>query len=121
MKNNRLLMIAIAILGLSSCVQKSRKKTIVVKLNLEGIKNIQTVGIRGSEKPLSWDYDIGLKPIAKDSLYVATFSLVTGYKFTEAKFTVNGQFEQHLKDNRKIIFSDKDTTFYEASFDMEKK
>lgn len=121
MKNNKLLIITIAILSFSSCVQKSSKNTIVVKLNVEGMKNIQSVGIRGNEKPLSWDYDMELKPIIKDTLYVATFSLVTGYKFTEAKFTVNGQFELNERDNRKIMFSDKDTTIYEAKFDVPKK
>ncbi len=110
-----------AILSFSSCVQKSSKKTIIVKLNVEGMKNIQAVGIRGNEKPLSWDYDMELKPVIKDTLYAATFSLVTGYKFTEVKFTVNGQFELNEKDNRKIMFSDKDTTVYEAKFDVSKK
>jgi hypothetical protein len=121
MKNNTLLIITIAVLTLTSCLQKSSKKTIIVKLNVEGIKNIQTVGIRGNEKPLSWDYDMELKPIIKDSLYLATFSLVTGYKFTEAKFTVNGQFELKEKNNRKILFSDKDTTVFEAKFDVPEK
>ena len=121
MKNNRLLIISIAILSFTSCVQKSSKKTIIIKLNVEGIKNVQAVGIRGNENPLSWDYDMELKPIIKDTLYTATFSLVTGYKFTEVKFTVNGQFELNEKDNRKILFSNKDTTFYEAKFDVPKK
>jgi hypothetical protein len=121
MKNKKLLIITMAILSFSSCVQKSSKKTIIVKLNVEGMKNIQAVGIRGNEKPLSWDYDMELKPVIKDTLYAATFSLVTGYKFTEVKFTVNGQFELNEKDNRKIMFSDKDTTVYEAKFDVSKK
>ena len=121
MKKNKLIIITISILTLICCVQKSSKKTIIVKLNVEGIKNIQAVGIRGNEKPLSWDYDMELKPMIRDTLYVATFSLVTGYKFTEAKFTVNGQFELNEKNNRKIMFSDKDTTVYEAKFDVEKK
>lgn len=121
MKKNKLLLITIAILVFAGCVQKSGKKTIIVNLNVEGIKNIQTVGIRGNEKPLSWDYDMELKPVIKDTLYTATFSMVTGYKFTEAKFTVNGQFELNDKDNRRIIFSDKDTTVYEAKFDAIKK
>lgn len=121
MNKNKLLAIAMPILTLICCVQKSSTKTIIVKLNVEGIKNIQTVGIRGNNKPLSWDYDMELKPVIKDTLYVATFSLVTGYKFTEAKFTVNGQFELNEKDNRKILFSDTDTTVYEAKFDVENR
>ena len=114
------LFVIIAIIGFSSCVQKSSKKTIVVKLNVEAIKNIQVVGIRGEEKPLSWNNDLELQPIIKDSLYTATFSLVTGYTFTEVKFTINGEFELNEKDNRKIILSDKDTTYYTAKFDVVK-
>jgi hypothetical protein len=121
MKINKYTIIFLSLLALTSCVQKSNKKTVVLKLNVQGIRNIQSVGIRGNEKPLSWNYDMELKPIIKDTLYTATFSLVTGYKFTEAKFTVNGQFELNEKDNRKIMFSSKDTTVYEAKFDVPKK
>jgi putative oxidoreductase len=100
------------------CVQKSAKKTVIVKLDVRGIENIQTVGIRGSDKPLNWDYDYELKPLVKDSIYIGTFSLITGYKFMESKFTVNGQFEEKLNSNRKIVFSENDTTFYNARFDV---
>jgi PBP1b-binding outer membrane lipoprotein LpoB len=118
MKNNKLLLATIILFFFTGCVQKSSKKTVLLKLNVEGLKDIRTVGIRGSQKPLSWDYDLELKPIVKDTLYTATFSLVTGYKFTEVKFTVNGQFELNEKDNRKIMFSEADTTVYEAKFDI---
>ena len=119
MKRNSIIILAL-IFSLASCVQKSSKKTIIVRLNVESLKGIQAVGIRGSEKPLSWDYDMELKPIKKDTLYEAYFSLITGYKFTEAKFIVNGQFELNEKPNRKIMFSEKDTTVYEAKFNVEK-
>lgn len=121
MKKYSLLSISILLFGLLSCVQKSGKKTIIVKLNVEGIENIQSVGMRGSEKPLSWDYDLELKPIIKDKIYTTSFSLITGYKFTEAKFTVNGQFELNDKNNRRIVFSNTDTTVYEATYNVEKK
>ncbi|MBK8843811.1 MAG: hypothetical protein IPO33_13700 [Saprospiraceae bacterium] len=109
------------ILALSSCVQKSSQKTIIVKLDVGSLDSVQTVGIRGEDKPLSWDYDMELKPAVKDSLYTVVFSLVTGYKFTEVKFTVNGQFELQEKDNRRIFFTDLDTTIYEAIFDINSK
>ncbi len=121
MKINSLIITIILLFAFTSCVQKSSKKIIIVKLNVAGIKDIQTVGIRGKEKPLSWKSDMELKPIIKDSLYTATFSLVTGYKFTEAKFSINGQLEFKDKENRKIVFSEKDTTIYEAKFDVVRK
>jgi putative oxidoreductase len=97
-------------------VQKASVKTIIVKLNVQDVTDIQTVGIRGNDKPLSWDYDLKLTPIVKDTLYTATFSTITGYKFTEAKFTVNGAFELIDQENRRIVFSEGDTTVYEAKF-----
>ena len=118
MKINKLASIIILIFTLTSCVQKSSKKTVIVKLNVEGVKGIQNVGIRGSEKPLSWKKDLELKAIKKDTLYEASFSLVTGYKFAEVKFSVNGQIELKEKSNRKIVFDSKDTTIYEAKFEV---
>jgi putative oxidoreductase len=105
----------------SSCVQPSAKKTIIARLNVAGKKDIQSVGLRGSEKPLSWDYDLALTPIIKDSLYEVSFSLVTGYKFTEGKFTINGDFELKDQGNRRIVFGAGDTTIYEAVFDVAKR
>lgn len=121
MKKFNLFISFVLLFGLLSCVQKSSNKTIIVKLKVEGINNIQSVGMRGSEKPLNWDYDLELKPIINDKLYTTTFSLITGYKFTEAKFTVNGQFELNDKNNRRIVFSNRDTIVYQATFDIERK
>jgi hypothetical protein len=47
--------IAIAlILSLAvSCVQKTKKQTIILNLDVSKIKNIKTVGVRGEEQPLS--------------------------------------------------------------------
>jgi hypothetical protein len=120
MEKYKLLIFTLLTLCFASCVQKSSKKTVIVKLNVVGLKDIKSVGIRGSQKPLSWENDLELKPIIKDSLYEASFSLITGYKFTEGKFTVNGNFELNDKDNRRIIFSENDTTIYEAKFDVAK-
>lgn len=118
MKIIKHIIIFLSFIFLVSCVQKSSKKTVILKLNVQDIKNIQSVGIRGNDKPLSWNYDFELKPIIKDTLYGATFSVNTGYKFTEAKFTVNGQFELNEKSNRRIFFSENDTTIYKAKFDV---
>ena len=38
---------------LTSCVQKSYKKTVVFTLDASEIKNIKKVGLRGNDKPLS--------------------------------------------------------------------
>jgi hypothetical protein len=101
----------------ASCVQKSSRKTVIVRLNVAGQKDLKSVGIRGNEKPLSWDYNKELVSVIKDTLYTDTFSFITGYKFTEVKFTVNDKFELNDKPNRKIAFEKGDTTIYQAKFD----
>ena len=107
-------------LTLSSCVQKSYDRTVVLMLDVSGIKDIKSVGIRGNEKPFSWDYDTEMEVFKKDSLYKKTFTIKTGYLFTELKFTVNGDFELKEKDNRKIYFNQAGTTIYNAKFDVVK-
>jgi putative oxidoreductase len=120
MSINYIISVLALMLSIVSCVQKSSVKTVVVRLNVAGQKNIQEVGVRGQGKPLSWQQDMELTPIVKDSLYHATFSVLTGYKFVEAKFTINGQFELQDADNRKIEFGAGDTTLYEATFGVAK-
>jgi hypothetical protein len=104
--------------ALNACVQPSSKKTVIVYLNVAGNSTINTAGIRGGQKPLMWDNDLELQVVKKDTLYSAIFSLVTGYKFIEAKFTINGQFELNDYPNRKIIFEDGDTTVFNAKYNQ---
>jgi hypothetical protein len=100
----------------TSCVQKSYKRTVVFTLDASEIKEVKKVGIRGNDKPLSWDYDKEIKISPKDSLYKVTTTFETGYKFTEVKFVINDNFEFQNEDNRRVIFSEKDTTFFKAKF-----
>ena len=120
MKKYSIILLSLLIVSASSCVQKAYKKTVVVTLTVQNIKDIKTVGIRGNGKPLSWDSDFEMKTIVKDSLYTATATTVTGYKFAEIKFTVNGDFELKEQPNRRVVFSDKDTTYYNAVFNTNK-
>lgn len=119
MKKYQLIIMAVLFWSASSCVQKSYKKTIVIKLIVNHIKDIKTVGIRGNGKPLSWDKDFALKPLVKDSLYTVTATVLTGYKFAEIKFTVNGEFELKKQPSRRLVFSNNDTTYYNAVFNLE--
>ena len=116
MKNYSTILISLLLLSMASCVQKSYKKTVVFTLKIPNIKDIKNTGIRGKGKPLSWDNDFEMKTVVKDSLYTATITTVTGYKFAEIKFTVNGDFELKHQPNRRVVFSDKDTTYYNAVF-----
>jgi putative oxidoreductase len=116
----RLIVTLISIFFIVGCVQKSFKRIVVVKLYVAGIDSIKSVGIRGKGKPLSWNSDVVLNPIVKDSIYTTTFSLVTGYKFVEVKFAVNGELELQNKENRRIVFAEKDTTYYQANYNIQK-
>ena len=117
MKNSVLMSAILVLMSLTGCVQKSYRQTVVVKLTVRGMTDIKKVGIRGNGKPLSWDYDFEMTPLIKDSLYAATVTTVTGYKFAEIKFTVNGVFELAEKPNRRVMFSGRDTSFYNAVYD----
>ena len=108
------------LLLLAGCVQKSYKKTVVFTLLVPHITDIKSVGIRGQGKPLSWDYDIKMQQLIKDSLYTGTITAVTGYKFAEIKFTVNGDFELKEQPNRRVQFTRNDTTYYNAVFNSNK-
>jgi len=109
----------ILLLASSACVQKSYKKTVVFRLAVPNRVDIKAVGLRGEEKPLSWRRDTAMKRVIKDSLYEATITFITGYKFTQVKFALNNEFELKDKDNRQIVFAEEDTTFYNAIFDKE--
>lgn len=100
----------------AGCVQPAFDKTVVIYLQVKGIKDIETVGVRGEGKPLSWNEDLLMEPVVKDSLYTITATGRTAYTFTEIKFTVNGVFELEGKPNRRLEFAKGDTTYYRATF-----
>ena len=114
----KLLLICVGLLSLitTSCVQKSYKRTVTFTVDVSKVKNIKSVGIRG-EKPLDWNYDTEMTVVKKDSLYKATVTFETGYKFVEMKFTVNGDYELKDQPNRKIVFATDGETNYNAVFD----
>ncbi|MBC7640820.1 MAG: hypothetical protein H7174_00545 [Flavobacterium sp.] len=117
MKKHILYSIA-TILMLTSCVQKTKTQTVTLLLDVASVKDIKTVGVRGVEKPFSWDYDMEMEVVKKDSLYKKTFVTETGCLYTEIKFTINGNFELQNKENRKIYFSNTKTTIIKSKFDV---
>ncbi len=105
---------------MTSCVQKTHKRVVVVNLDVSKVKNIQSVGIRGEGKPLNWETDFPMQEVIKDSLYKAIIIVNTGYLFAEGKCTINGNFELKDKPNRRITFDvKKDTTYVNVVFDKE--
>ena len=101
---------------LTSCVQKTHQKTVVFRLKTSSMGAIKTVGIKGKDKPFSWDYATKMKTITKDSLYELTTTFTTGYTFTEIKFMINDSLELDNQDNRRVDFAPAKITIYEATF-----
>ncbi|MFN8249484.1 MAG: hypothetical protein U0T68_11080 [Ferruginibacter sp.] len=118
MKKYRIILFSFIIL-VTGCVQPTRQQIVKVTLHVNNMHDVKTAGIRGDGKPLSWNEDLVMKEIIKDSLYQANFTTNTGFRFFEMKFTINGEFELNDKPNRHVSFSDQDTTFYQALFNEE--
>lgn len=117
MKSINKITLALTILLFSSCVQKTFKHTVVFMVDVSKVENIQKVGIRGENKPLSWNTDSPMTAVQNDSLYKTSITFKTGYKFVACKFTINDEFEFQDQQNRRVDFSNKnDTTYYKAVF-----
>lgn len=103
----------------TACVQPAYKRVIIVTLDVSALPSVESVGIRGDGSPLSWFEDYPMQELKKDSLYRATIVVETGYLYGECKFSVNGKMELDNKDSRRVYFSESDTTYYKAFFDIE--
>lgn len=106
------------LLCLGAGVQPTTKQQVTYQLDVSGIKDVASVGVRGGDQPLSWDQDLALQPLVKDSLYQATVTYKTGYRFTEVKFLINGEMELDGKDNRKIFFDKGGATLVRARYNQ---
>ncbi|RPD44099.1 DoxX family protein [Hymenobacter sediminis] len=112
----RMGLLLVLAIGLPSCVQQATPKTVVYLLRVpDGGK---TVGLRGRDNPLDWERDTLLQPTGPDSLYRLVITTVTGYAYTEVKFTRDGQYELPGQPNRQVWFARGDTTVYRATFNV---
>ena len=107
---------------LSRCVQPAYDRTIIYELDVGGVSSVQSVGVRGRDKPLSWDRDVAMVQRGMGGPYVVAITYHTGYLVTEVKFTVNGEFELANRDNRTVrvarTTTGGDTTVYRAKFNV---
>jgi len=99
-----------------SCVQKAYKYTVIYTLKVPAQTEVKSVGVRGNDKPLSWEQDTRLKKINGDNVYQTEVTYLTGYKFTEVKFTLNGEYELQNMPNRRVEFKNSGITYYNAVF-----
>lgn len=103
-----------------SCVQKAYKQTVIYTVEIPDSEGITFVGVRGKDKPLNWDQDTELKKINDKGVYQVKVTYLTGYKFTEVKFTRNGEYELQNMPNRRIEFNNSGITQYKAVFNQPK-
>lgn len=64
--------------------------------------NVQTVGVRGSDKPMSWRTDLPLARRDSEGIWTTTVTYRTGRLVTDVKFSVNGEFELQDAPNRTV-------------------
>ena len=110
----------------TGCVQKAYVRTVVFRVDVSRVPNVQSVGVRGADQPLSWQQDTPMVPVPDSAgLYTATVSARTGRLMTEVKFVVNGTFEfssSQNQENRQVRLprttTGGDTVVYRAVFDQ---
>lgn len=113
--------LAIAILFCTtSCVQETHLKTMTFKVDMNGIKNAENVGIRGNFTNPSWKQMIPMTDDNNDGIYEVTLSEKTAVNAIRFKFVnQNDQYEMKDQPNRKLAFEYKPQTItYEATFNI---
>ena len=106
---------------LVSCVQETHIKKVSFEVNMKGVQNFESVGIRGDIKPLSWQETSLLSDDNNDSIYTSTLEFDTAGNQLNFKFVINGEvFELDGTDNRVLPFEYKmEELIYSTSFDQE--
>lgn len=115
---NKIVLLIISCFIMSGCVQKAYKQTVIYTLKVPAQTEVKSIGIRGNDKPLSWEQDTRLEKINGDNVYQAKVTYLTGYKLTEVKFTLNGEYELQNMPNRRVEFKNSGITYYNAVFNQ---
>jgi putative oxidoreductase len=110
----------------TGCVQKAYDRTVIFRVDVSRVPDVQSVGVRGANQPLSWDKDTPMVPVPDSAgLYTATVTAHTGGLMTEVKFVVNGTFEfstAQNQENRRVSLprttTGGDTLVYRAVYDQ---
>ena len=109
-------------LSIMSCVQEEHDKTVIFYLDMNGVKNVNTVGIRGNFLPKKWKETVPMTDKNNDGIYEFSVSRKTAAYAIEFKFVKNDtKFELTDKSNREIVFEYKPETIeYNAKFNNNK-
>jgi hypothetical protein len=97
-----------------------KERNISFSVDMRGVPDVQTVGIRGGAEPLDWNESVFMTDEDGDSIYTATVLFTTPYKNVNMKFVLNEAiFELEGKNNRDVRFSESGMTEFKAIFDKE--
>lgn len=111
--------IAIAAITLfASCVQKEHMKTVTFSVDMNGIENVGSVGIKGDFTDQAWRQTIPLSDDDGDGIYEITFNRETAAYGIEFKFVLNEkETELQGQENRELVFEYKpETLVYQTKF-----
>jgi len=111
--------IAIAAITLfGSCVQKEHMKTVTFSVDMNGIENIESVGIKGDFTDQAWRQIVPLSDEDGNGIYEITFNRETAAYGIEFKFVLNEkETELQGQENRELVFEYKpETLVYQTKF-----
>lgn len=99
------IIIIIAAVFFASCVQETHTKKVTFLVDMNGVENISSVGIRGNFLPNKWRQTVPMTDEDKDGIYEISFSEKTAAYGIEFKFVKNNnQFELQGEGNRELVF-----------------
>ena len=105
MKSTYILFIALMVMALSGCVQKTHQKTIHFKLDMTKVENPKNVGVRGEFGSNPWNETFYFTDDDANGIYEGTITKHTGQGGIEFKFVSNDDvFELQGQNNRFIMF-----------------
>ncbi|TCK69128.1 hypothetical protein DFQ05_0643 [Winogradskyella wandonensis] len=121
MKNYKSLLVLIAILFITSCVQETHLKTITFKVDMRGLDNITNPGVRGQFTSPAWKALVPLTDENNDSIYEAKVEFQAAQYDIKFKFVNNDEYELQNQPNRSIKFEYEPENFtYEATINNPK-
>jgi hypothetical protein len=89
----------------TNCVQKEYEKKVTFIVDVNGVENIESLGIRGDFLPNKWRKSYPLTDKNKDGIYEVTFNEKTAVYGITFKFVKNGvDYELKDEENRQIVF-----------------
>jgi len=113
----KLLKITLLCFFLTSCVQETYLKTLILQVDMNGIEAIENPGVRGQFTSPAWDTIVPLKDVNNDGIYETTIKVEAAQYGLSFKFVNNDTYELEDQKNRMVTLQYKpETIIYKAVF-----